>query len=160
MTRTPPNCRRSAGRLDAGTDGGCFFGEMALIDELARVATVRTLGPVKMLVLRGHMFHDFLECVPDFKRRLTQIQEKRKNEMGQAIENANYLSVLAEKGTNRLETEFGASAGAMHGARSTSRDYADSYADKYPDEFMLKEVRGLMKAPTQNGRPRSKSLSW
>ena len=36
---------------------------------------MRTLGPVRMLVLRGHHFHDFLDRVPDFRRRLKMIQK-------------------------------------------------------------------------------------
>tara|TARA_B100000780_G_scaffold75534_1_gene50856 strand:+ start:610 stop:744 length:135 start_codon:yes stop_codon:yes gene_type:complete len=34
---------------------------------------------VKMLVLRGHHFHDFLDRVPDFRRRLKMIQEARES---------------------------------------------------------------------------------
>ena len=30
-----------------------------------------------MLVLRGHHFHDFLDRVPDFRRRLKMIQKVR-----------------------------------------------------------------------------------
>ena len=42
--------------------------------------SVRTLGPVKMLVLRGHNFHNFLDRVPDFRRRLKRIQQVRKSD--------------------------------------------------------------------------------
>lgn len=41
------------------------------------LTSVRALGPVKMLVLRGHHFHNFLDRVPDFKRRFKMIQEVR-----------------------------------------------------------------------------------
>ena len=44
---------------------------------MTMLTSVRTLGPVKMLVLRGHHFHRFLDRVPDFKRRLKMIQEVR-----------------------------------------------------------------------------------
>ena len=46
---------------------------------MTMLTSVRTLGPVKMLVLRGHHFHDFLDRVPDFRRRLKMIQEARKS---------------------------------------------------------------------------------
>ena len=42
---------------------------------MTMLTSVRTLGPVKMLVLRGHHFHNFLDRVPDFKRRLKMIQK-------------------------------------------------------------------------------------
>lgn len=152
--------RSGGGRTYAGVDGGCFFGEMALIDGKPRMASVRTLGPVKMLVLRGHHFHDFLDRVPDFRRRLKMIQEVRKNEMSQAMDDADYTRIFAETGTNTLEVEFGATAGVMRGIRSTtSGDFANRYAERHADEIMLKDVRSLMRAPSTGGGGRDRKSS-
>ena len=68
------------GRGD-GRKGGaredCFFGEMALIDGQPRMAGAHTLGPVKMLVLKGYMFRAFLDRVPDFEERLESEKQRR-----------------------------------------------------------------------------------
>jgi CRP-like cAMP-binding protein len=49
---------------------GQFFGEMALLDGGPRVAEVRALSPMRVLVLSRHEFEELLERVPRVSRRI------------------------------------------------------------------------------------------
>lgn len=74
-TGTPPH------RLGAGD----FFGEVALIANRARTATVTAAAPCKLLVLHKRDLHGFMEAHPEFadlvqktaQRRLTEIDAPR-----------------------------------------------------------------------------------
>ena len=131
----------SEGKGRSAREDGCFFGEMSLIDAKPRIATVRTLGPTKLLVLRAPMFHAFLDRVPDFKRKVVE-QQGRRN-----IDNQ-YQSRNRSAGACGLELEFGACAGMMRGASPTQGAvFADTYQRKHADEITLRRTRELLRAP-------------
>jgi len=66
------------GRLVAGD----FFGEIALIADRARTATVTALAPCKLLVLHKDDFESFMEAHPDLRNAVREAAAKRLQELG------------------------------------------------------------------------------
>ena len=58
-------------------EAGAFFGEMALLDEAPRSASVRTLEPVTLLALSRRDFLKFLRRSPDLALSLIQELTRR-----------------------------------------------------------------------------------
>jgi voltage-gated potassium channel len=66
------------GRLGAGD----FFGEIALIADRTRTATVNALIPSKLLVLHKDEFESFMEEHPDLRDAVRLAAKKRLEEIG------------------------------------------------------------------------------
>ncbi|HUK05293.1 MAG TPA: cyclic nucleotide-gated ion channel [Burkholderiales bacterium] len=66
------------GRLVAGD----FFGEIALIAERTRTATVTALAPCKLLLLHKDDFESFMEAHPDLRNAVREAAKKRLHEIG------------------------------------------------------------------------------
>lgn len=65
------------GKEIATVGTGGFFGEMALVDNEPRVATVTSTTPMRLLVLNQREFNTLLDQVPDVtKQILTGVQER------------------------------------------------------------------------------------
>lgn len=65
------------GKEIATVGAGGFFGEMALVDNEPRVATVTSKTPMRLLVLNQREFNTLLDQVPDVtKQILTGVQER------------------------------------------------------------------------------------
>jgi len=62
--------------------GGDFFGEIALIADRARTATVTALAPCKLLVLHKDDFEGFMEAHPDLRNAVREAAAKRLQELG------------------------------------------------------------------------------
>jgi CRP-like cAMP-binding protein len=56
---------------------GAFFGEIALIDQGPRTATVTTTSPMRLIVLGPAQFRDVLHADPDMARQLLVAVTKR-----------------------------------------------------------------------------------
>jgi len=65
------------GRLAAGD----FFGEIALIADRTRTATVTTLSVCRLLVLHKDDFDDFMETHPDLRDAVRLAAKKRLQEI-------------------------------------------------------------------------------
>jgi len=65
------------GRLSAGD----FFGEIALIAERARTATVTALAPCKLLVLHKDDFENFMQAHPDLRDAVRVAAKRRLEEI-------------------------------------------------------------------------------
>ena len=65
------------GRLGAGD----FFGEIALIDDVPRTATINALVPCKLLVLHKDDFESFMEAHPDLKEAVRVAAKRRLEEI-------------------------------------------------------------------------------
>ena len=65
--------------VNQSDDGRPFFGEMALMDGLPRMAGVEARSPCTLLVMRKQHFAKFNHMVPDFKARLRFYKELREN---------------------------------------------------------------------------------
>jgi CRP/FNR family cyclic AMP-dependent transcriptional regulator len=63
---------------------GDFFGEMGLIDDLRRNASVVANSPMKVIVMTGHAFRHTARELPDVARKITQAIEERCRQLGQA----------------------------------------------------------------------------
>lgn len=68
------------GRLTAGD----FFGEIALIAERTRTATITALIPCKLLVLHKDDFESFMNSHPDLRDAVREAARRRLQEMGGA----------------------------------------------------------------------------
>jgi voltage-gated potassium channel len=66
------------GRLSAGD----FFGEIALIAERARTATITAQTPCKLLVLHKDDFESFMESHPDLRAAVREAAKRRLQEIG------------------------------------------------------------------------------
>lgn len=65
------------GKEIATVGPGGFFGEMALVDNEPRVATVTSKTPMRLLVLNQREFNSLLDQVPDVtKQILAGVQER------------------------------------------------------------------------------------
>ena len=71
------DAERNVGQADAGRP---FFGEMALLDGLPRMAAVHVRSPCTLLVLRRQRFATFARMLPDFKARLRFYKDLRMRE--------------------------------------------------------------------------------
>jgi len=77
---------------------GSFFGEMALLDQAPRCATVKTLTPARLLALSRHDFLSLLRRSPDLS--MTVIQELTRR-LRDTDEQASSLSFLRVKDRTR-----------------------------------------------------------
>jgi voltage-gated potassium channel len=68
---------RKQGREIARLSAGDFVGEVALIGDGRRNATVRALTPVRVLVQNRREFASLLDAVPDVRERVSAAAERR-----------------------------------------------------------------------------------
>ena len=73
-------------RLRVFADGS-YFGEMALLDDRPRSATVKALTPLVLLSLGRRQFDEMLELAPHLRESLTAASRVRREEAEQANEN-------------------------------------------------------------------------
>ena len=57
---------------------GDFFGEIALLAEVPRTVSVRSLGFCQLLTLERHDFMPFLDANPDLKARIEKVAAERR----------------------------------------------------------------------------------
>jgi CRP-like cAMP-binding protein len=57
--------------------GGQFFGEMALMNQKTRNATVKCVAPLDVLVLRKGDFRALVSNLPDFRASLETVLKQR-----------------------------------------------------------------------------------
>ncbi|HET6260785.1 MAG TPA: ABC transporter transmembrane domain-containing protein [Chloroflexia bacterium] len=61
---------------------GDYFGEIALLEDVPRTATVRTRVPSTLLVLNREQFFDLLEAVPDLRAAIERgVETRRQNNL-------------------------------------------------------------------------------
>lgn len=72
-----PETGAAKGRLQAGD----FFGEIALIADRARTATITALVPCKLLVLHKDDFERFMDSHPDLKQAVREAAKRRLEEL-------------------------------------------------------------------------------
>jgi CRP-like cAMP-binding protein len=65
------------GRRIATLGGGDFLGEIALVTELPRTATVTAETPVRLFVLTGREFHAVLDQNPKVERKVLRALARR-----------------------------------------------------------------------------------
>jgi CRP/FNR family cyclic AMP-dependent transcriptional regulator len=63
---------RRGGRLLATLGAGDFFGEIALVSNVARTATVKTVSPVRALVVTSRDFWSLLDESPRIQRKILE----------------------------------------------------------------------------------------
>lgn len=66
-----------AGRRKGRGGSGDFFGEIALIADVPRTATVRTTSPVRLFVLTAPAFWGMIETYPTIERKVLRTLAKR-----------------------------------------------------------------------------------
>jgi CRP/FNR family transcriptional regulator, cyclic AMP receptor protein len=75
---------------------GSFFGEMSLLEELPRVATVTTAEPTTVLVVHGRDFDKLVGALPSVDRKMIVVLARRLREI-----EARYVPE-SERGTNEI----------------------------------------------------------
>ena len=68
---------RRDGRVIASLCGGDFLGEIALITDVPRTATVTTTTPVRVLVLPTREFRQLLRTSPDIQGKVLEAVAER-----------------------------------------------------------------------------------
>jgi CRP-like cAMP-binding protein len=68
---------RKDGRVINTLGPGDFFGEMALVSDLPRMATVTTTSPVRALVIRDNEFRGLLSHSPEIQRKVLETMAER-----------------------------------------------------------------------------------
>jgi CRP/FNR family cyclic AMP-dependent transcriptional regulator len=69
------------GRKLAKRSGGDFVGEIALLEEVPRTATVKAKTPLRVFVLTSRDFHHLLEESPQVERKVLRALAKRVAEL-------------------------------------------------------------------------------
>ncbi len=72
------------GRRSVALNPGAFFGEMSLLDQGLRSATVTAETDMRLLVLSSREFSSLLHDVPTVSRRIMQVLAQRLREAEQA----------------------------------------------------------------------------
>ncbi len=81
-------------------DDGESFGELALLDEQPRSATIEATRPTEVLVMRKDEFHRLIHSHPDIALHLLRVMTKRLRDTDQLVQDAAFLDVaerLAKK---------------------------------------------------------------
>src|SRR5687767_1387926 len=81
-------------------DTGESFGELALLDEQPRSATIEATRPTEVLVMRREEFHRMIHQHPDVSLSLLRVMTKRLRDTDQLVQDAAFLDVaerLAKK---------------------------------------------------------------
>jgi CRP-like cAMP-binding protein len=65
------------GETVAMSGRGDFFGEIALVDDVPRTATVTAKTPLRFFVLTRHAFHQLMRESPDVERQVLQALARR-----------------------------------------------------------------------------------
>jgi CRP-like cAMP-binding protein len=81
-------------------DAGESFGELALLDEQPRSATIEATRPTEVLVMRKDEFHRLIHQHPDMAIHLLRVMTKRLRDTDQLVQDAAFLDVaerLAKK---------------------------------------------------------------
>ena len=68
---------RNGRRVKTGSGAGEFFGEIALIADVPRTATVTAKTPVRLFVLTGQAFWPMLDDFPSIERKVLRALAKR-----------------------------------------------------------------------------------
>jgi CRP/FNR family transcriptional regulator, cyclic AMP receptor protein len=88
-------------------DAGESFGELALLDEQPRSATIEATRPTEVLVMRKDEFHRLIHHHPDIALSLLRVMTKRLRDTDQLVQDAAFLDVaerLAKKLLALLES--------------------------------------------------------
>jgi CRP/FNR family transcriptional regulator, cyclic AMP receptor protein len=88
-------------------DAGESFGELALLDEQPRSATIEATGPTEVLVMRKDEFHRIIHQYPDIALHLLRVMTKRLRDTDQLVQDAAFLDVaerLAKKLLQLIES--------------------------------------------------------
>jgi CRP-like cAMP-binding protein len=112
---------------------GDYFGEIALIEDKPRTATVRTLTPCTFLTLERERFLDMLDEDPEVKARFQQAVKRHTQHKELVMD------------------EFGESRIDVSAAHSEDADVTDTIVDydEYPKEYELSLIQGLVKIHTR-----------
>ena len=81
-------------------DTGESFGELALLDEQPRSATIEATRPTEVVVMRKDEFHRLIQHHPDIALSLLRVMTKRLRDTDQLVQDAAFLDVaerLAKK---------------------------------------------------------------
>jgi CRP-like cAMP-binding protein len=112
---------------------GDYFGEIALIEDRPRTATVQTLTPCVFLTLQRERFLTVLEASPDLKARFQELVRRHSQHRQLALD------------------EFGESRIDVSAAHSEDADVSETIVDydEYPREYQLSLIQGLVKVHTR-----------
>ncbi len=80
---------------------GDFFGEMSLLEELPRAASIRAISPVKLVTINGTMFAGMLQSNPEIAVRMMRKLSRRLREA-----DAMLVDALASVGQSRAASEL------------------------------------------------------
>jgi CRP/FNR family transcriptional regulator/CRP/FNR family cyclic AMP-dependent transcriptional regulator len=109
-------------------DAGDFFGELALIDQQPRSATIVASEPTETLVLHREDFIAFLKATPEMAIDMMRVLSRRLREADEFIEDAVFLDVpgrLAKKLLELAETYgYPSPEGIVIGLRLTQQELA------------------------------------
>src|ERR671937_3205509 len=114
---------------------GDFFGEMALISEDTRTATVRTIEDCKLLVLDRSTLYETLPPDSDAIIELTKLVEQRKDTLPNLISRAKMVAAEQAASTVAMYSPKGGS-----GRTTVAVNLAAALARSYPGEVLLVDL--------------------
>ena len=111
---------------------GDYFGEMALLENTSRTATIQTLTPCTLLTLTRSQFDNILNALPELRGKLQKVLEQRRADK----------TIVKERGEGVIDIQAG------HEGEPTLPETFVDYIEE-PREYPLSLVQTIVKVHTR-----------
>lgn len=141
------------GQTRAHLEEGGFFGEMAVLGDRQRSATVRAMSDAQLMVLEAQDLHALMTRKPDLARRiLDEVRRRRDLPRGDIVEEEIAEAAEVHPAGEAVDDLDEARAGEGKGAADAEPD-TQTLPDLFADLPEAPDLQGGGDAPADKGRP-------